>query len=154
MKPNLLDFYLFPLSDWRQLNERLSGNNARHVLIVLEHRESDSELTDFLGKILSAVKLNLQEDTFLLKLTKGENISFSNFSQVQPVRHVLLFGIAPRQLGLHFSLPLNQPMRLGDTVFLFTHPILDIFEERKAESRPKAGALWKNLKQLFIDPDI
>ncbi|MCB0560878.1 MAG: hypothetical protein H6573_30480 [Lewinellaceae bacterium] len=151
MKPNLLDFSLFPLSDWRQFNERLSGNNARRVLIVLERLESDSELMDFLGKILSAVQLNLEEDTLLLRLTKGENISFSRLSQVQPVRYVLLFGIAPRQLGLHFSLPPGQPMRFGETYFLHTSALLDIFEERKAKARPKAGALWNNLKQLFID---
>ena len=153
MKPNLLDFSLFPLSDWRQFNERLSGNNARHVLIVLEHRESDSELTDFLGKILSAAKINLGQDALLLKVTKGENISFSNLSQSRPVRHVLLFGTEPRQLGLYFNLPLNQPVKVGSAYFLLAPPLGALFEEREAESRPAAAALWKNLKQLFLDSE-
>lgn len=153
MKPGLLDFHLFPLSDWRQANERLSGNNARHVLVVTEQQQGNEELTDFLGKILSAVKLNLVEDTLLLKLTRRENISFSDLSRHHSIRQVLLFGIEPRQLGLHFSLPLNVPMSFGGRFFLYTYPLALLFEERTADSRPKAASLWKNLKQLFIDPE-
>lgn len=153
MKSNFLGFHLFPLSDWRQLGPRLSGNNARHILAVIEHQENDEELTDFLGKILSAAKINLGQDALLLKVTKGENISFSNLSQSMPARHVLLFGAEPRQLGLHFALPLNQPVKVGGACFLLAHPLGALFEEREAESRPAAAALWKNLKQLFLDSD-
>lgn len=153
MKPGFFDFHLFPLSDWEQLGSRLSGGNARHVLIVMEHQEDDKELTDFLGKILSAAKLNLEEDTLLLKLTKGENISLPNLSQAKPVKYVLLFGVGPRQLGVHFPLVADEPTRFGKVLFLYSPPLRSLFEERKAETRPKAASLWKNLKQLFVDPD-
>lgn len=152
MKPNLLDFHLFPLSDWRQLQERLSGGNARHVLIVVEQEENQAELTDYLGKILSAVKLNLQEDTLLLRLTKGENISFSSLARVHTVRQTLLFGVPPRRLGLHFTLPPGQLVTAGERTFLYAGPLRSLWEEREAAARPQAAALWKNLKQLFIDP--
>lgn len=151
MKTGLLDFYLFPLSDWRQLNDRLSGDNARHVLIVLDDEHSGEELTDFLGKILSAAKLRFREDTLLLKLTKAENISFSNLSRAKPIKYALLFGVEPRQLGLFFTLPPDQPVKHAGTYFLRTSTLAELFEERKSESRSRAAALWQNLKQLFID---
>lgn len=108
---------------------------------------------DFLGKILSAVKLNIVEDTLLLKVTRSENISFSDLSRHHTARHILLFGIEPRQLGLHFSLPLNVPMSFGGSAFLYTFPLHSLFEERTADARPKAATLWKNLKRLFIDAE-
>ncbi|MCB0583956.1 MAG: hypothetical protein KDD06_01295 [Phaeodactylibacter sp.] len=153
MRADLFDFYLFPLSDWRQLEKRISGNNGRRVLVVLELIKDDAELMDFLEKIFSAVKLNLQEDTLLFKLTTGENISFSSLAQAHAIESVLLFGIQPARLGLHFTLPLNEPVRFGDVSFLSTSSLAALFEERNAGARPKAAALWKNLKQLFTDPN-
>lgn len=137
MKPGFFDFHLFPLSDWEQLGSRLSGGNARHVLIVMEHQEDDKELTDFLGKILSAAKLNLEEDTLLLKLTKGENISFSNLSQAKPVKYVLLFGVGPRQLGVHFPLVADEPTRFGKVLFLYSPRSAPCSKNARRKPAPK-----------------
>lgn len=131
------------------MGKRLSGNNARQVLAVAENSGAGEELEDLLGKILSAAGLNLKEDILLLRLTRRENISFSNLGRAWPVRHVLLFGIEPKQLGLHFSLPLHQAVELGGIVFLRSHALSEIAEERQSKGRPKAAALWKSLRQLF-----
>lgn len=131
------------------MGKRLSGNNARQVLAVAENSGAREELEDLLGKILSAAGLNLKEDILLLRLTRRENISFSNLGRAWPVRHVLLFGIEPKQLGLHFSLPLHQAAELDGIVFLRSHALSEIAEERQSKGRPKAAALWKSLRQLF-----
>lgn len=149
LKPGLLDFYLFPLSDWRQAGNCLSGGNARHILAVIQAGDASEELQDLLGKILSAVKISLQEDILLLKATKGESLSFASLSRAYPIQYVLLFGVGPQQLGLHLPLVRGQAVPFGPAVFLHTYSLPEIFEERNAGQRPKAAELWMNLKQLF-----
>lgn len=151
MKSDFLDFHLFSLTDWRQMENRLSGGNRRGVLLVIDQQDDQKELTDFLGKILSAVQIDMEEDALLLKITKGENISFSHFARAHTVHHALLFGVPPRQLGLHFAPPPQHPIAFGGRYFLYTSALQALFEEREAPSRPLAAALWKNLKKLFPD---
>ena len=95
------------------------------------------------------MKISLKEDILLLKLTKGENISFASLSRAYPLQYVLLFGINPQQLGLQLLLPPGQAVPFGPAVFLHTYSLMEIFEERNAGQRPKSAELWRSLKQLF-----
>ncbi len=153
MNSNFFDFYLFPASDEKQLAGRLNGQNARHILAVLDEREPSKEITAFFGKILSAVNLDMEKDVLLLHLTMPENISFSNLHHKYTIEYTLLFGVEPRQLGLHLSLPFYQAAYHNGVYYLRAHSLSEISKERQEGGKKKAGALWKALQQLFLKPE-
>lgn len=121
------------------------------MLALLESSgpEEDAALGDFLEKVLAAAGIRLSTDVLLIRLTKGEPFSFSQLSRRHGIRQVLIFGIEPGLLGLHFQLPLYQPVQLGPTTFLLAHNLADIHQERQQGGKEKAGLLWKALQILF-----
>lgn len=151
MKSSFFNFLLFPAPDSETPDGQLSGSPAARVLIVMAAGKSDAEiiLDGFLKKILEALQPGLSREVLFLKVTKGKPYSFSRLSAQYSLHSALIFGITPKDLGLHFNLPLYQPVQAGGITFLLAHPLADIYEERQQGGKEKAGQLWKAM-QAFL----
>lgn len=154
MKSDFFDFLLFPAPE---ASAAVPGSSAApHAGVAAFVRalpETDeSALEAFLDKVLQAVGLRLSIDVLLIKVTQGDAYSFSRFSRRYPLRQALIFGVEAQDLGLHFQLPLYQPVTVGGATFLRAHGLAEILEERRQGGREKAGQLWKALQELFPKP--
>lgn len=127
----------------------LSGQNEKHILILIDWEEGSETLKPFLEKILAAVNLQLDTDTLLLSTTMGGIIGFNDLRQKYDIKYVLLFGFLPSQVGLHFTLPSYSPTHFKACTFLHVDPLKVIYEERQQGGKQKSGALWKCLKSIF-----
>ena len=127
----------------------IAGQNQKHVLLVANWGEN-AELRGFLDKVLAAVKLTIEHDTCYINITPAKRLSFPAIVNAHDIKYVLLFGYPPQNLGLNFTLPLYTPVRLNNIIFLAADPIEQIYEERQKGGKQMAGALWKNLKAIFL----
>ncbi len=143
------DINIFALPEAEKQQIELLGNNKKAVLIVIRAQEWNQEIQAFLGKILGAVQLNFEEDIHCVNITNHPSISFFQLNQNKAYRHVIAFGLPPKELGLNIESRLYQPTLLSDIQWLFAHNIQDIYEERKQGKKQMAGALWKALKDMF-----
>jgi hypothetical protein len=150
LKTTLFDFNLFPLSEPSDIQKRLKGSNKKRVFIVVNWEEGTEVLEPFLSKVLAAAQIGLYEDVLLLSITPDEHIGLHPLLSDNEIHHVLIFGPYLQQLGLNFRAMPYQPVKIEDRIFLQTDSLKAIFEERQSGGKEKAGALWKNLKSLFL----
>lgn len=149
MRQLFKDTNIFALPEAEKQPIELLGNNKKGVLIVFRAQGWNQELRNFLEKILRAVQLNFEEDIHYLNITNHPSISFFQLNQNKAYRHVIAFGLAPKELGLNIESRLYQPILLSDIQWLFAHNIQDIFEERQQGKKQMAAALWKALQLMF-----
>lgn len=150
MDANFFDFVIVDVPENDDLTRRLSGENAKGVLIVFQNPRNNVELLPFLEKILATVQLNAQKDTFILEITDQEKFSFLDFRQKLAFQYFIAFGIAPERMGIHYESDLYQPIRYNDCTFLFADDLQKILEERQQGGKRMSGELWRVLKALFL----
>jgi hypothetical protein len=97
----------------------------------------------FLASILKACKLEIG-DTLLLLLTEGyKPEDIQSVLKAQAVSQVLMFGVAPVELGLPALFPAFQPQQLAGMKFLWAPPLAQL------EDKESKKNLWAALKQYF-----
>ena len=113
------------------------------VISVAEGKQLASQQLDFLNNIMKACKLN-QRDYAIIANKQNDlpdyKITFSQFKQQQ----LILFGIAPADIGLPINFPHFQVQSFQQVRYLVA-PKLDTIENDKALKMQ----LWNCLKQLF-----
>lgn len=147
---NFFDFDILDVPENNNQAGRLSGDNAKEILIVFQNMQDNEELLPFLEKILAAVQLNAQKDTLVLEITTQEKFSFLDLRQRLAFQHFIAFGIEPQTMGIHYENTLYQPVRYDNCTFLFADDLQKIFEERQQGGKRMSGELWKVLKSLFL----
>ena len=145
------DFPLFPASHELPTQKFCSGDNQKNILILLKWESALDELKPFLSKVLTSVKLDIDKDVLIIDKTPENNIGFNALLKKYTFRHILIFGILPQELGLHFKLPAYEALSHRGQVYLLTDALVDIYEERQSGGKQKAGALWNCLKSIFIN---
>lgn len=144
------DFFttnLYIVSDEKKTELNLRGSNQKHLIIV--YRVDVTPLDKiFLAKILSAVQYDLEQDTTLIELREGQDLSFQNISKTLAPRHFISLGLAPKELGLNLTNQLYQPMNIENCCFLFANSLTEI-----AKDTNKKAALWGCLQSMFINPE-
>jgi hypothetical protein len=97
----------------------------------------------FLASILKACNLEIG-DTLILLLGEGySKEEIHSILQAQGVCQVLMFGVAPVDLGLPALFPAFQPQQLAGMKFMWAHPLA------KLEDKESKKNLWAALKQYF-----
>ena len=99
----------------------------------------------FLPKILQAIKLDQERDTWSLHINPGEQISFNHLPERSNLKTVLVFGASPKQLGLQFQVSFYQARKISDLQFLFA-PELSIISNSQGDKKE----LWRALQALFL----
>ncbi|MFM2269212.1 MAG: hypothetical protein RL757_2653 [Bacteroidota bacterium] len=143
---DFLDFKIF-LTNENELQKNSLQSDAPKRCLVLFDDENGNASTDFLKKILSAAKLNPDADCQIVGIpTDLEGVlSLSNRLAANDVRQILVFGIAPAQLGLRIAPPQYQPFFFNNCQWLFVEKCTTI--EQNIEIKKK---LWANLQAIFL----
>lgn len=73
--------------------------------------------------------------------------------QSKKTERIIIFGIEPRTLGLHFQLAAYHPVRVNDRTYLLADDPLTIRDEKTGGKTQKAAALWRAVKAAFLPND-
>jgi len=130
----------------RSILDQVKGAFAKRVAVVVLTETGSPEYTDFLKKILLAAGLDLENDTLLAELEAGGDLSFMPLLKSKQAESVLVFGLAPKQLGLHLDCPRYQPLRFYGLRFLFADK-LSVLEPDQTLKRN----LWQALQQMYLN---
>ena len=110
------------------------------IILLTSLNLTDSEL---LGKILGAVKLDLQS-VDIIELAKNKDIDLSQILIQKSVNQVVTFGINLSKLNLDVSLIPYQILEREGIKFIYSDSLSDIRNDI-----PKKKALWGSLKGMF-----
>lgn len=116
------------------------SESQRTICIV--DRPSDEEV-NFLGKILGAIGLDLQESVFLLDIGTVENLYLFQWLSNKSVKQIFVFGIAPERLGLTIEVSNNELFPFRAIYWIFSESLATISADKQLK-----GALWGSLKKL------
>lgn len=129
----------------RSLLDFAEGGFARRVLVVAAQEVREPVYREFLLKILAAAQLHLEKDLLLAVLPDAEPVALLPALREKHPEHVLVFGFAPAQLGLHLETVLYRPFAFYGTSLLFSES-LAVLEPDKI----KKSQLWRALQTMFL----
>lgn len=145
------DFDLFVVPERDQHTINAQGQGSKRLLVVFEPNDEPEELSRFLAKVLQAAKIDMNEDAYLLPLHVEEKLNLSAFCQDKDIRQVIIFGLSPDNLGLHYNYKRYTPFVFRNRTYLIADSLPAIYEERQAGGKRMSGALWKALKEVFLN---
>ena len=111
------------------------------VILVNSLNTTDGEL---LGKILGAVKLDLQS-VDILELDKNKDINLSQIFIQKSVNQLIIFGIDLSKVSLDIKLTPYQILENQGIKFMYSDSLAAIQNDI-----PKKKALWGSLKEMFV----
>ena len=139
---SFLDFKIIAITDTKVIIDQCNGNAQNGIFIC--YPITDEPMVDFLAKILSAVKLDLNKDVLVLSKTTDNNFSFSGFAKELGIQKAIFFGTAPQTIGLQINCPKYKPFELNDCLFLFGDELTKISANQQLKK-----LLWNALKEVF-----
>jgi DNA polymerase III psi subunit len=111
------------------------------VILLTSLNPTDSEL---LGKILGAVKLDLQS-VDIIELDKNQAVDLSQIFTQKSVNQLITFGIDLSKVSLDVKLTPYQILEKQGIKFIYSDSLSDIQNDI-----PKKKALWGSLKEMFM----
>jgi len=147
LNPDFFSTNLYIVSGEKKSELNISGSNQKHLIIVYRAEKSAFDRT-FLEKILGAVHYDLEQDTTLIELKEDQQFSFQDFSKSLTPRHLISFGIAPKELGLNLNSQVYQIRNIANCRFLFANNLSEISKDKNQKA-----ALWGCLQSMFINPE-
>jgi DNA polymerase III psi subunit len=111
------------------------------VIVLTSLNPTDSEL---LGKILGAVKLDLQS-VDIIELDKNQEINLSQIFIQKSVNQLITFGINLSKVRLDVLLNSYQILEKQGIKFIYSDSLTSIQNDI-----PKKKALWGSLKEMFM----
>ncbi len=121
----------------------LRQSNHKHCLIVLQ-KDGNKDEQAFLSKVLNAAQIDMERDILLIEATPESRISFAQLQRKYRIESCLLFGMAPRQMGLLFQLEKYELHNHQGVQFLYADSPASIQDNVSLKS-----ALWSSLKSMF-----
>jgi DNA polymerase III psi subunit len=110
------------------------------VIVLTNLNPIDSEL---LGKILGAVKLELQS-VDIIELDKNQTANLSQIFTQKSVNQLITFGIDLSKVSLDIKLNPYQILEKQGIKFIYSDSLTSIQNDI-----PKKKALWGSLKEMF-----
>lgn len=115
--------------------------NHRVVILVDDCSDADQAL---LGKILTAVKLNLNQIDLVRLADLSQMNARTAFSQ-NLISHFITFGVALQKIKLEIPLNPYQTKEIKNIRFLFSDALSELQNDVE-----KKKALWKALQEMFL----
>ncbi len=137
---------LILLAPDQSLFANAKGEFARQLLVIsLADVTATANNRFFLTKVLSAARLNLDQDALFVELPAGQPIGLLMDIRQKKPDHILIFGVEAAQLGLNMTILPYQPFVFRHMTFLFADalPVLEQNKEKKTQ-------LWTALKSMFM----
>lgn len=110
------------------------------IILVTSLNPTDVEL---LGKILGAVKLDLQS-VDIIELDKNQAVNLSQIFIQKSVNQLITFGIDLSKVNLDIKLMPYQILEKQGIKFIYSDSLSNIQNDI-----PKKKALWGSLKEMF-----
>ena len=142
LNSSFLDFKIINIKNAEKILSDCQGNSASAIFIGFL-KEDEAKL-DFLTKILSAVKLNLNTDVCYLIKTKENDFSFSTLNVDNRFDKAIFFGIPPQKVGLQINYLKYRLFKISNCQYLFADDLSTI-----AQNQQKKKLLWQALQVLF-----
>lgn len=124
----------------------LGGN--RHHIVLMVNNPADVYLADaqmvFLTGILKACNLDL-DDIALINFHANPRVTNKEINHELYAKVMLLFGVAPADIDLPFTIPHFQIQEYNDQKYL-SAPALDVLQNDVDQKKK----LWTSLQQIFI----
>ena len=115
--------------------------NHRVVILVDDCSDADQAL---LGKILTAVKLNLNQVDLVRLADLSQMNARTAFSQ-NLISHFITFGVALQKIKLEIPLNPYQTKEIKNIRFLFSDALSELQNDVE-----KKKALWRALQEMFL----
>lgn len=115
--------------------------NHRVVILVDDCSDADQAL---LGKILTAVKLNLNQVDLVRLADLSQMNARTAFSQ-NLISHFITFGVALQKIRLEIPLNPYQTKEIKNIRFLFSDALSELQNDVE-----KKKALWRALQEMFL----
>lgn len=125
---------------------RMKGGFAKSVALIVLKETDGPEHTAFLSKVLLAAGLNLEQDTLLAAFEAGEQRPILPLAKIKQAESILVFGFAPKQLGLNLESPMYQPVDFYGVRLLFADKISALEPDTTRKRK-----LWQALQQMFLN---
>lgn len=128
-----------------------TGTADAGIGIIIPDGDASPEGMQMLANMMAALKFDLNKDTCIVICPNGpQSIHLPALIRSSRIKVLLLFGIPPETVGIRFPLTLHNAIRHQETVFLLTHSITELLEEKARDGKAMRGALWNCLKQIFV----
>lgn len=135
------DFYNFAIYKIDALENWTEEQKSEASIIVLLRNADRNEL-NLLAKIFQAVGKDLAKDAFVIN--QPEIITYKAINTAFNVKKLLVFGIEPKEIGLHLRINAYQATNFQGLELLFSHNLKTI-----AEDLAKKKQLWGQLQVMF-----
>lgn len=125
------------------------GNNNKQITIVVKDANAvhvNDKHLDFLGKLLSACKLNLGDVAIVNRATKA--VDYNQLKEILQPKHLILFDVNAQDIQLPFTVPHYQVQAYGGSSFLLA-PSLVMIDGDTQEAKLEKSKLWLSLKKMF-----
>ena len=113
-------------------------------LLILSLAGVEAAERELLSKILTAVRYDLEKDALLLEQEAHLPLNLPRIFRSKTIERIIVFGLAPAQLGLSIDIVHYRPLVFLERQFLFAHSLPEIASDKTLKS-----ALWKALQQMF-----
>jgi DNA polymerase III psi subunit len=130
-----------PLSVSPQTTPSYYQPKQKVIILLNSLNPADSEL---LGKILGAVKLDLQS-VDIVDFDKNQDVDLSQAFTQKSINQVITFGINLSKVSLDVKLSPYQILENQGIKFIYSDSLTDIQNDV-----PKKKALWGSLKEMFV----
>ncbi|MGB3546980.1 MAG: hypothetical protein WBA17_08385 [Saprospiraceae bacterium] len=149
-----LGFSLSGLPDSLAADNQPEGPDRAELFIVFRpgtgENAAPDAARDYLLKVLSAIGYDAEQPNYrFLALPPGSKLDLTPLLRRSEARQVILFGIPPRELGIHFRLHPYRAERAAGITWLWSDDLVQIRDERAAGNAQRASALWQALKTHF-----
>ncbi len=133
---------IFALSKEIVADDLLVGNGKKRVLVVVAQSEAGEKT---LIDLLTAVKLDINEDIILLSVPNKSDVDINNILEKHNVEKMVSFGFEPKQLGFNIVSAFYHIYKIGTLETIFSQSISSLNEDKN-----KKIALWKSLQTVFL----
>lgn len=140
--PDFLNFDIYKITNNSENINIIYNNDVRKTMILIKN--SDEEHLDFLSKILGAVQFDIK-DVVLIGIEQNIQLSLTQIIKTVDIDKVVLFNIAPKDIGLNCQLPNYFPLKINEQMFLLADSLSQIFK-----NKVKKKELWTALQKMFL----
>ncbi len=146
---SFLNFEMYDHIDKEKAIKSLVGDNLKGILIVLP-KEEYIEKEEFLSKIMSSVKIEVNQDCCTLPVEDGDVVIISQLFGKKEINNVLVFGLDTKQIGLNYDAPLYKPIKIIGRMFITGHSLYHLDKNENKQDKLK---LWNTLKAIFLESE-
>ncbi len=141
--PDFLNFDIYKISNNNDNIGIIYNNDVRQTLILIN--KPDETHLDFLSKILGAIQYDITKDVLLIAIEQKTQINLTSILKNVDISKVILFDIAPNDVGLNCRLPNYFPLEINERSFLLADSLSQI-----SKNKVKKKDLWIALQKMFL----